>query len=121
VAVSGTRAAQVQLLVDRNAAAGALIERTRASGVVVGTDTAGALRMEYVSNLEDVRVGDRIVTSGVDRIYPGGFLVGVVTEVEQGVGLYLVIDVDPVVEFSRIEDVLVVVDPVAAFTDTGDE
>ena len=121
VAVSGTRAAQVQLLVDRNAAAGALIERTRASGVVVGTDTAGALRMEYVSNLEDVRVGDRIVTSGVDRIYPGGFLVGVVTEVEQGVGLYLVIDVDPVVEFSRIEDVLVVVDPVAAFTDPGDE
>ena len=121
VAVPASRAAQVQLLVDRNAAAGALIERTRASGVVVGTDTDGVLRMDYVSNLEDVRVGDRIVTSGVDRIYPGGFLIGVVTTVQQGVGLYLVIHVDPIVEFSRIEDVLVVVDPVATLADTAGE
>ena len=119
VGVSAGRAAQVQLLVDRNAAAGALVERTRASGLVVGTDTDGLLRMDYVSNLEDVRVGDRIVTSGVDRIYPGGFLIGEVTEVEQGVGLYLVIHVDPVVEFSRIEDVLVVVDRSATLTDAG--
>ena len=117
VAVSAGRAAQVQLLVDRNAAAGALVERTRASGLVVGTDTDGLLRMDYVSNFEDVRIGDRIVTSGVDRIYPGGFLIGEVTEVEQGVGLYLVIHVDPVVEFSRIEDVLVVVDLSATLTD----
>ena len=117
VAVSAGRAAQVQLLVDRNAAAGALVERTRASGLVVGTDTDGLLRMDYVSNLEDVRIGDRIVTSGVDRIYPGGFLIGEVTEVEQGVGLYLVIHVDPVVEFSRIEDVLVVVDLSTTLTD----
>ena len=117
VAVSAGRAAQVQLLVDRNAAAGALVERTRASGLVVGTDTDGLLRMDYVSNLEDVRIGDRVVTSGVDGIYPGGFLIGAVTEVEQGVGLYLVIRVDPVVEFSRIEDVLVVVDASATLTD----
>jgi len=117
VAVSAGRAAQVQLLVDRNAAAGALVERTRVSGLVVGTDTDGLLRMDYVSNLEDVRIGDRVVTSGVDGIYPGGFLIGAVTEVEQGVGLYLVIRVDPVVEFSRIEDVLVVVDASATLTD----
>ena len=117
VAVSAGRAAQVQLLVDRNAAAGALVERTRASGLVVGTDTDGLLRMDYVSNFEDVRSGDRIVTSGVDRIYPVGFLIGEVTEVEQGVGLYLVIHVDPVVEFSRIEDVLVVVDLSTTLTD----
>lgn len=118
VAVSTRRAAQVQLLIDRNAAAGALVERTRASGLVVGTDTDGLLRMDYVSNLEDVRIGDRIVTSGVDRIYPGGFVIGDVTEVRQGTGLYLVIHVDPVVEFSRIEDVLVVVDPSATSTAT---
>ena len=119
VAVSARRAAQVQLLVDRNAAAGALVERTRASGLVVGTDADGLLRMDYVSNLEDVRIGDRVVTSGVDGIYPGGFLIGAVTDVEQGVGLYLSIYVAPVVEFSRIEDVLVVVDPGAVFTDAG--
>ena len=104
------RAAQVQLLADRNAAAGALVERTRASGVVVGTDDDDNLRMEYVSNIEDVQVGDRIVTSGIDGIYPKGFLIGTVTEIAQGVGLYRDIQVDPVVEFFQIEDVLVVLD-----------
>ena len=108
--VPSPRAAQVQLLIDRNAAAGALIERSRASGVVVGTDGGGELRMEYVSNLEDARVGDRILTSGIDGIYPEGFLIGTVTDAAEGLGLYQVIRVDPVVEFSRIEDVLVVMD-----------
>ena len=104
----GPRAAQVQLLIDRNAAAGALVERTRASGVVVGTDDSTLLMMEYVSNLEDVRVGDEIVTSGIDGIYPKGFRIGKVTDVEEGVGLYQLIHVEPIVDFSQLEDVLVV-------------
>ena len=119
VGVPGERAAKVQLLVDRNAAAGALIERTRASGVVIGTDDDRVMRMDYVSNLEDVRVGDRIVTSGTDGIYPKGFLVGNVTAVVEGVGLYRVIDVDPVVDFTKLEEVLVVIDPHALITDAG--
>ena len=106
----GQRAAQVQLLVDRNAAAGAMIERTRASGVVVGTDNAGLLSLEYVSNLEDVLVGDRIVTSGIDGIYPKGFPIGEVTHVAQGVGLYRVIEVRPMVQFTQVEEVLVIVE-----------
>jgi len=104
----GPRAAQVQLLIDRNAAAGALVERTRTSGVVVGTDDPALLVMEYVSNLEDVRVGDEIVTSGIDGIYPKGFRIGKVTNVEEGVGLYQLIHVEPIVKFSQLEDVLVV-------------
>ena len=57
----GPRAAKVQLLIDRNAAAGALIERTRAAGVVMGEALQlGVLRMEYVSNLLDVEVGDAV-------------------------------------------------------------
>ena len=117
----GPRAAQVQLLVDRNAAAGALIERTRASGVVVGTDDADFLQMEYVSNLEDVQVGDEIVTSGIDGIYPTGFRIGAVTDVAQGIGLYQSIRIDPIVEFSQIEDVLVVLDAPVVPSDTGGE
>lgn len=103
------RASRVQLLIDRNAAAGARLERTRASGVVVGGDDETALRMEYVSNLEDVRVGDRVITSGTDGIYPAGFAIGTVTDVARGAGLYLLITVDPVVEFAKLEEVLVVV------------
>jgi rod shape-determining protein MreC len=121
VGVPGPRAAQVQLLIDRNAAAGALIERSRASGVAVGTDGDGQLRMEHVSNLQDVRVGDRIVTSGIDGIYPEGFLIGRVTDATEGLGLYRIIDVHPVVDFSQIEDVLVVMDARSAPSDVAGE
>ena len=117
----GPRAAQVQLLIDRNAAAGAMIERTRASGVIVGTDVSTLLQLEYVSNLEDVQVGDEIVTSGIDGIYPKGFRIGVVTQVAEGIGLYQLIQVSPVVEFSQIEDVLVVLDAQVITSDTDGE
>ena len=114
-------AAQIQLLVDRNAAAGALIERTRATGVVLGTDDVSILRMDYVSNLKDVVVGDRVVSSGSNGIYPRGFPIGHVTHVAQGVGLYRVIEVEPAVEFTEIEEVLVIVDPVAEVVEAGGE
>jgi rod shape-determining protein MreC len=108
IGLPGPRAAKVQLLIDRNAAAGALIERTRAVGVVMGSDDESTLRLEYVSNLEDVKVGDVVVTAGIDGIYPKGFVIGTVDHVELGSGLYKGIRVDPVVEFSQLEDVLVV-------------
>jgi rod shape-determining protein MreC len=103
------RAAKVQLLVDRNAGAGALIERaeSRAQGVVVGSGD-DLLRMEYVSGIADVRVGDTVVTSGIDRIYPRGFVIGRVDSVDEGAGMYKVIRVRPAVNFSALEDVLVV-------------
>ena len=71
VVVPSARAAKVQLLIDRNAAAGALVERSRAQGVVVGAGD-DRLRMEYVSEVADVAVGDVVVTSGIDGIYPEG-------------------------------------------------
>lgn len=104
----GPRAARVQLLVDRNAAAGALIERNRVAGLVTGHDD-GTLRMEYVSNLDDVQVGDAVVTSGIDGIYPKGFVIGTVEVAERGTGLYRTIRVRPAVEFNNLEDVLVIV------------
>ena len=111
----GRRAARVQLLVDRSAAAGALIERTRAAGVVLGDADQGMLRMEYVSNLEDVELGDIVVTSGIDGIYPKGFVIGVVEVVFPGPALQQTIRVRPTVEFSDLEDVLVIVrDPASS-------
>lgn len=106
----GLRAAQVQLLIDRNAAAGALIERTRAVGIVVGQDDPAVFSMEYVSNQEDVAVGDRVIASGADGIFPHGFTIGTVAEVTRGPELYKHIRVTPAVDFARIEQVLIVLD-----------
>ncbi|MFN8060559.1 MAG: rod shape-determining protein MreC [Vicinamibacterales bacterium] len=104
------KAARVQLLVDRFAAAGAVLERTRTGGIVVGEDGDPPLRMQYVSNLADVQVGDTVVTSGIDGIYPKGYVIGSVETVTKGSGLYLDIRVRPRVDFSSVEEVLVVLD-----------
>jgi len=112
------RAAKVQLLIDRNAAAGALIERTRAQGVVVGTG-ADELRMDYVAGTADVKAGDTVVTSGIDGIYPKGFVIGQIQSVNRGGGQYTAIVIRPAVDFTSLEAVLIVLAPPPATTDKG--
>ena len=108
VGAPARHAARVQLLIDRNAAAGALTERTRAGGMVVGRVGDPPLQMDLVSNLADVKSGDVVIASGVDGIYPKGFAIGKVESVRRGSGLYLEIAVRPSVDFSSLEEVLVV-------------
>lgn len=110
VVIAGRRASRVQLLVDRNAAAGALVERSRAQGVLVGAGDGGLL-LEYVSEVSDVVVGDVVATSGIDGIYPKGLVLGRVDRVEKSGGAYRSISVAPAVDFSSLEDVLVVLTP----------
>jgi rod shape-determining protein MreC len=107
------RASQVQLLIDRNAAAGALIERTRVQGIVVGIGD-GLLRMQYVPGTSDVKTGDLVVTSGIDGIFPKGFVIGTIDHTERGAGAYHEIIIRPAVDFSRLEEVLVVRTPQAS-------
>jgi rod shape-determining protein MreC len=113
IVVPSARSAKVQLLVDRNAAAGAIVERTRAQGVVVGAG-GERLEMEYVSEAYDIVVGDVVVTSGIDGIYPKGFVIGRIESVERSGGAYKRITVKPAVDFNGLEEVLVVVTPTPA-------
>jgi rod shape-determining protein MreC len=110
IVVSSVRSAKVQLLIDRNAAAGGIVERSRAQGILVGEGDR-QLRMDFVADAADVIVGDVIVTSGIDGIYPKGFVIGRVETVEKSGGAYHRIIVRPAVDFSGLEDVLVVVTP----------
>jgi rod shape-determining protein MreC len=111
VGAPASHASRVQLLIDRNAAAGALTERARAGGMVAGVDRDPPLSMELVSNQADVKPGDLVVASGVDGIYPKGFAIGRVESSERGSGLYRAISVRPSVDFSSLEEVLVVLVP----------
>jgi rod shape-determining protein MreC len=106
-------AAKVQLLIDREAAAGAIIERSGVGGVVVGHDRDGEaqLQLDFVSNLADAKVGDRVVTSGLDGIFPRGIVIGTLSRVDKGTGLYKQIWVTPAVDFAAVGTVLVVLDP----------
>ncbi|MGE0393019.1 MAG: rod shape-determining protein MreC [Vicinamibacterales bacterium] len=101
------RAAKVQLLIDRNAAAGVLIERSRAQGVAMGLG-GPLLRMDFVAGSADVAAGDRVLTSGIDGIYPKGLLVGQVQSVGHEGGTLGDITIRPAVDFGRLEDVLII-------------
>ena len=116
VIARGPRAARVQLLLDEQSGTGVRIERSRISGVVSGQGRAGAagsgdLVLKYVPMLSDVVVGDVVVTSGLDRIYPPGLLVGRVRYVKVGAGLFKEILVTPSARFDTLEEVLVVTSP----------
>ncbi len=109
----GPHAARVQVLLDRDGGAGVLIERSRVPGVVSGQvsgQASGAedLVLKYVPERSDVAVGDVVVTSGLDRMYPKGLLVGRVRYVGKGSGLFRDIRVEPSARFDRLEEVMVV-------------
>jgi len=108
----GPRAAKVQLLLDRDSGMGVRIERTRTTGVVAGqvafSDSGTSeLLMKYVPVLADVAVGDVVVTSGLDQMYPKGLVVGRVRSVGKGSGLFKEVAVQPSANFEKIEEVMV--------------
>jgi len=101
------RAAKVQLIIDRNAAVAGLVERSRAQGVVVGTGN-DRMRFDYVPGSADLKVGDSVVTSGLDGIYPKGFVIGQIESVERSAGEFSNVLIRPAVNLSALETVLVV-------------
>jgi len=108
----GPTAAKVQLLLDRDCGVGVRIERTRTTAVVAGQVTfadsgTSELVMKYVPVLADVVVGDVVVTSGLDQIYPKGLVVGRVRAVGKGSGLFKEVAVQPSANFEKIEEVMV--------------
>jgi rod shape-determining protein MreC len=113
VVMPAKRASKVQLLIDRDAAAGAIIERSRAQGVVVGTGT-DRFRLDHVPGAADIQIGDRVVTSGIEGIYPKGFLIGQIESIDRQSGEFTNVVVRPAVEFSALETVLVVLTPSAS-------
>ncbi|MER3427050.1 MAG: rod shape-determining protein MreC [Pyrinomonas sp.] len=80
--------AQVMLITDERSGVGAVVGQLSSSGaigVVRGSDEHnGLLKMLYVSGLETVNVGDRVITTGQDSIYPPGWSIGTVIEVKPG-------------------------------------
>lgn len=99
-------AARVQLLIGRTAAAAAMLEKSGAGAIVRGGAGDGLLTLDMVQGNAAIDIGERVLTSGQDGIYPQGYTIGVVERVE-GTGKAREITVRPAVDFSHIEVVLV--------------
>lgn len=105
VLVSGPYA-KVQLVTDRSAGVGVMIERTRRQGVLRGAG-GGGLELDFVPLQAEVQVGDAVVTAGIDGIYPRGIPVGRVVSFEPGDELFYRIRVAPNVDFGLLDQVYV--------------
>jgi rod shape-determining protein MreC len=98
--------AQVQLITNADASIGVMVDRTRSPGVLRGSGDP-LLDLNYISNTEQVNVGDLIVTSGLDGIYPKGFPVGKVVESRKGTSVFRAIRVEPSADLLHFEEVSV--------------
>jgi len=97
--------AQVLLLTDKEGGAGALLANSRTQSPVGGTGEPHLI-MKYVSNDEQVPIGERVLTSGQDRIFPKDLPVGTVVEVKPG-NPFKAIRIKPAAHLDRLEVVLV--------------
>ena len=108
--------AKVLLIIDQNSAVDCLIQRTREKGILKGLPSQ-LCRLHYVSRAADVAVGDKIVTSGLDRIFPKGLPVGEVMEiVDTPWEFFKDVRVKASADFSKLEEVLVLLkeDPLSS-------
>jgi rod shape-determining protein MreC len=104
----GENIAKVLLVVDNNSAIDAMIARTHGRGIVEGKG-GGVCELKYVALDEDVRPGDQVICSGLGGVFPEGCPIGTVTRVSRGDGgLFQYVELAPLVNFSRIEEILVI-------------
>jgi len=103
---------QVLVVTDRDSGVGAMIADSRIQSPVGGSGEP-LLTMKYVGNDDEVAVGARVVTSGMDRIFPKDLPVGTITQVKPG-GQYKQIRVKPSANLEKLEEVIVLLttDPV---------
>lgn len=99
----------VQLIVDSQSAVGVLLESTRQQGIVKGTGGRDLI-LDYISDDNDLKLGDTFRTSGQDRIYPKGLPVGVIVSIGPRRGLLKVVQIRPSVDLGRLEEVLCVIE-----------
>ena len=105
------RNSKVLLIIDPNSAVDALVQRTRSRGLVKGS-SSGRCLFEYVLRKHEIRVGDTVVSSGLDGVYPKGIQIGNVSGVvRRNAGIFQEVAVTPNVDFEKLEEVLVILNP----------
>ncbi|MDQ3262415.1 MAG: rod shape-determining protein MreC [Myxococcota bacterium] len=105
--------ADVVLLRDRNTILGVRVQRSRARANAVGAGKDLALRLDNALRTEDLQEGDVVLTSGTDGIYPPGLVVGTLARVQRSdFGMFQSGEIRPAVDTARLEEVLVLLDPV---------
>ena len=113
--------AKVLLIIDQNSAVDCLVQRSRDRGMVRG-QSAQVCRLDYMVKSGSVKEGDGVITSGLGRVFPKSLPVGTILNVKEGDGaLFKEIAVTPAVDFSKLEEVLVILQVVNSGEPKTDE
>jgi rod shape-determining protein MreC len=105
IAESYGRTSQVLLLTDKDSGIGAMLLESRIQSPVGGTGEP-LLTMKYVASDDNVNVGEHVVTSGMDRIFPRDLPVGTVAQIKPGQP-FKQIRIRPSANLERLEEVIV--------------
>jgi rod shape-determining protein MreC len=98
---------KVLLIIDYNSSVDALVQRNRARGIIKGGSEDRCL-FKYVLRKYDITIGDTVVSSGLDGVFPKGLTVGHVSGVVRpNSGIFQEVSVTPYVDFEKLEEVLV--------------
>ncbi len=99
---------KVLLIIDQNSSVDCLIQRSRDRGMVKGISEE-LCKVAYIVKSSDVRLGDMVVTSGLGGVFPKGLPLGTITKVDEKPGeLFKDVEMRPAVDFSKLEEVLVI-------------
>jgi rod shape-determining protein MreC len=102
--------AKIRLLIDPNSGVGAVVQRrSRPKGIVFGNMKKG-LDLRYVPGYHDVEVGDLVVTSGADGVFPHGFALGNIEEITTDPGGDLTMRLIPSLKYKDLEEVLILLE-----------
>ena len=102
---------KVMLIIDRNSAVDALVQRSRARGIIKGA-SADQCRFEFVLRKHDVQIDDTVISSGLDGVYPKGLRIGRISDLsEPKSDIFYDITVAPFVDYETLEEVLVILHP----------
>jgi rod shape-determining protein MreC len=108
VTAVGPNSVQVLLLIDPASAVNAIIQTSRATGIVRG-NIDGTLSMDRIPPNEMVNPGDIVLTSGLGGNFPDKIVIGQVTEVEQrDQDMFQVARIRPTVDFGKLETMLII-------------
>lgn len=99
---------QVMLITDRYSVVDGLVQRTRSHGIVEGKSDTKCL-LKYVERSEDVKIGDLVVTGGLDNIFPKGYPIATIESVERKTfSVSLKVELKPIIDANKVEEVFIV-------------
>ena len=110
----------VQLIIDSQSAVGIMVQSTRQQGIIKGTG-GQQLELDYIDDDSELKEGDELLTSGMDRVYPKGLPAGVIISVGPRRGLFKTLTIQPKANLGRLEEVICLIERPPKITDPTGE